>query len=131
MGFEQFRKLVKNQGGDVSFIDDQGKFPVAPFFHEILSPREGYLHAVDALTIGETSVEMGAGRARKEDSIDHRVGIIVHHKVGQFISKGDCLFTLHANSESSLESARDRVMKSIHWSDEKCAPLPLLYEVIS
>ncbi len=129
-GFEQFRKLVKNQGGDVSYVDHPEKFPVAPVVRDVLSPESGYLSRVDALTIGETSVEMGAGRAKKEDLIDHSVGIIVHQKVGDFVEKGQPLFTLHAKDEISFETARQRILSGYAWSSSKCEPLPLFYEVI-
>jgi pyrimidine-nucleoside phosphorylase len=75
-------------------------------------------------------VEMGAGRVKKEDSIDHSVGIIIHHKVGDYVKMGDPLFTLHAKDEQSFNNARDRILAAHHWSVKKCAPLPLFYEVI-
>ena len=129
-GLEQLKRLVKNQGGDVSYVENPGKFPLAPIIREVESPQMGYLKAVDALTVGETSVEMGAGRSKKDDTIDHRVGIIVHHKVGDFVNKGDPLFTLHANSETSFEQARKRLITACNWQDEPVSPLPLFYEVI-
>lgn len=129
-GLDQFRKLVQNQGGDVRYVDHPELFPLAPVIREVESPQEGYLGMVDALTIGETSVEMGAGRSRKEDRIDHRVGIIVHHKVGDFVRKGERLFTLHASSEDSYAHARERLLKACDWQNAPVDPLPLFYEVI-
>jgi len=129
-GFEQFRKMVMNQGGDVSYVDRPEKFPVAPIIRDVVSPESGYLCRIDALTIGETSVEMGAGRAKKEDLIDHSVGIIIHQKVGDFVEKGKPLFTLHAKDESSYEAARKRILSAYEWSSSQCEPLPLFYEVI-
>jgi len=129
-GLAQLRKLVQNQGGDARYVDDPGLFPLAPVMREVFSPQEGYLAEVDALTIGETSVQMGAGRSRKEDTIDHRVGIIVHHKVGDHIKKGDVLFTLHASDEESFESTKESCLSACRWQDAPCAPLPLFYEVI-
>lgn len=130
-GFRQFRRMVENQGGDVSFVDNPNKLPLAPVIKEVFSPREGYLSRIDARIIGETSVEMGAGRAKKEDVIDHSVGILVHHKVGEHIQKGDPLFTLHAKSESSYRKSREQVLSAVEFTDHPCAPLPLFYEVIS
>jgi pyrimidine-nucleoside phosphorylase len=97
---------------------------------DVPSPQEGYLSAVDALTIGEASVQMGAGRSKKEDAIDHRVGIIVHHKVGDRVKKDDVLFTLHASDERSFVQAKIACLSACQWQDEPCEPLPLFYEVI-
>lgn len=129
-GLKQFRKLVMNQGGDVAYVDFPDKLPVAPVIREVNSPCSGYLKQIDALTIGETSVEMGAGRARKEDLIDHAVGIVIHNKVGDHVEQGDKLFTLHARDETSWEMAKHRILSAYQWSDQQCDPLPLFYEVI-
>jgi len=129
-GLAQLRRLVRNQGGDPNYVDNPSLFPPAPVIRSVPSPYEGYLSAVDALTIGETSVEMGAGRSKKEDAIDHRVGILVHHKVGDFVNVGDELFTLHASSETSFQKAKEHVLSAFQWQSQPCDPLPLFYEVI-
>jgi pyrimidine-nucleoside phosphorylase len=129
-GLEQFRKLVSNQGGDPAYVDDPSLFPSAPVIKDVSSPREGYLSAIDALTVGETSVQMGAGRSRKEDTIDHRVGIVVHRKVGERVKAGDLLFTIHAKDEQSFDATVQSCLSACRWQSEPCAALPLFYEVI-
>ncbi len=129
-GFAQLKKLVKNQGGDTAYVDDPSLFPPAPLIRRVPSPRGGYLSQVDALEIGETSVTMGAGRSKKEDSIDHRVGIIVHHKVGDVVKAGDELFTIHARDEESWHMASESLLSACSWQEAPCEPLPLFYEVI-
>jgi pyrimidine-nucleoside phosphorylase len=129
-GLRKFRELVFNQEGDASYIDSPEKFPLAPIIETVSSPSKGFLEEINAQIIGETSVEMGAGRVKKEDKIDHRVGIIVHRKVGDFVNQGGLLFTLHARDKSSMTSAKERILKAHKWSSERCEPLPLFYEVI-
>jgi pyrimidine-nucleoside phosphorylase len=128
--WEQFRKLVINQGGDVSCVDDPEKLARAKFIETVTAPRSGYLKEINAQTVGETSVELGAGRVKKSDVIDPAVGIIIHHKVGDALQKGDALFTIHANDEEKLANARERLLGAHLWSDEKVEPLPLFYGVI-
>jgi pyrimidine-nucleoside phosphorylase len=127
---ERFRKLVATQGGDVSYIDHPEKFPKAPLIEKVAAPKSGYLKWIDAKEIGETSVELGAGRAKKSDPIDHAVGIVVHHKVGDKVQKGAPLFTLHANDRSKLEAARQRVLSAHAWSQKKVKPLLHFYGVV-
>lgn len=129
-GLAKLRKLVSNQGGDPRYVDDPGLFPCAPIIREVGSPRDGYLSAVDALTIGEASVQMGAGRSKKEDAIDHRVGIVVHHKVGDHVKQEEVLFTLHASDEHSFEQAKKACLEACQWQEKPCDALPLFYEVI-
>ncbi|MCA1955060.1 MAG: thymidine phosphorylase [Anaerolinea sp.] len=125
-----FRTLVQAQGGDVRFVDEPQRLPTAPFIELIPAPRAGYVTAMDAREIGETAVTLGAGRARKEDAVDPAVGVVVHHKVGDWVETGQPLFTIHANSREALSAARQRLLAACRWSEQPCPPLPLFYEVI-
>jgi len=128
--WEHFRKLVAAQGGDVAYIDDPSKLPTAPFIETIISSRTGYLRELNARTVGESSVILGAGRATKADAIDHAVGIVIHRKVGDKVEAGQPLFTIHANDRDKLASACDRVLAAHLWSDQPVESLPLFYGVI-
>ncbi len=86
--FEKLRTLVRAQGGDVAYVDDPDKLPKAKFVEVIKSPESGYLDQVQARIVGEAAVALGAGRAKKGDPIDHAVGFVIHHKVGDKIEKG-------------------------------------------
>jgi len=126
--WQKFRSMVTNQGGDVSFVDQPEKMPLAAFIETIAAPADGYLKWIDAKEIGETTVDMGAGRKKKEDLIDHAVGVIIHHKVGDKVKKGEGLFTLHASSLESFEMAKARILKAHELSASECPPLPLFYK---
>jgi pyrimidine-nucleoside phosphorylase len=128
--WDKFKMLVKNQGGDVSYIENPEKLAWAEFIEDVAAPRAGYLTKIDAQVVGETSVELGAGRAKKTDAIDPAVGIIIHHKVGDQLSQGDVLFTIHANDRKKLEAAKVSLLAAHKWSDTPCEPLPLFYGVI-
>ena len=70
---------------------------------------------------------LGGGRAKKSDSIDHAVGLLIHHKVGDKIQTGEPLFTIHANDESKLTEAREMVLAAHSFSSDAVPPLPLFY----
>ncbi len=126
--FEKFRVLVEAQGGDVSYVDDPDKLPRAKFVEVVKAPRSGWLAQVDARSVGEASVALGAGRAKKSDAVDHAVGFVIHHKVGDKVEKGEPLFTIHANDEKKQPEARERVLAAHVFSDEPVPPLPLFYD---
>jgi pyrimidine-nucleoside phosphorylase len=128
--FDRFRVLVEAQGGDVSYVDDPARLPSARLIDEVPAPRSGYLKWVDAREIGEASVDLGAGRAKKGDPIDHAVGIVVHHKVGDRIGKGESLFSVYANDQAKLAAARARVLAAHQWSPQKVKSLPLFYGTV-
>lgn len=128
--WEAFRGLVMAQGGDCAYVDHPEKLPAAPLIETIQAPRSGYLVEIHAREIGETAVELGAGRAKKGDTIDHAVGVIIHHKVGDFVQSGAPLFTLHARRQDQFEAAKARLLAAHGWSETACQALPLFYEVI-
>lgn len=126
--FEKFRVLVTAQGGDVEYVDRPEKFPRARFIEEVNAPRSGYISEIHARTVGEASVTLGAGRARKGDSIDHAVGFVIHHKVGDPIRAGEPLFTIHANDAGIQAEVRDRVIRAHVIGESRVPPLPLFYD---
>ena len=130
-GWQAFRRLVQAQGGDVSYIDHPEKLPQAALVEVVRAPHSGTLAWINAREVGETAVELGAGRAKKSDAIDPAVGIIIHHKVGDTLSAGDALFSLHASRPDQLEAAKARLLAAHSWSDAPVEPQPLFYGVVS
>lgn len=128
--WQKFRELVEAQQGDLRFVDDPSRLPAASMIETVPAPRSGHLLALNAREVGETSVGLGAGRAKKGDPIDHAVGILVHHKVGDRVEEGEALFTIHANDGAKLLNARERLLAACQWSDQPCPALPLFYGVV-
>ncbi len=126
--WEKFRVLVKAQNGDLSFVDVPAKFPKAGMIEMVKAPRSGYISQVNARSVGEASVALGAGRAKKGDPIDHAVGFIVYKKVGDKVEKDQALFEIHANNVEKLAEARESVLSAHVFSDKSVSPLPLFYE---
>jgi pyrimidine-nucleoside phosphorylase len=124
----KFRQLVIAQGGDVSFVDDPGKLPRAALVEVVAAPRSGSLLQVQARSVGEASVMLGAGRAQKGDPLDYAVGFVIHHKVGDKIEKGQPLFTVHASEQKKLEQAVQSVLAAHVFEDHPVPPLPLFYD---
>ena len=124
---KKLRVLVDAQGGNRSFVDDPSKFPRAKFVEVVEAPRSGYISQVHARLVGEASVALGAGRAKKSDSVDHAVGFLIHKKVGDKVEKGEPLFTIHANDEKKMADSRNAVLAAYSFSDDVVKPLPLFY----
>jgi pyrimidine-nucleoside phosphorylase len=129
--WERFHTLVQVQGGDVDYIDHPEKLPGAAVVETIPAPRAGWLSGINARAVGELSVLLGAGREKKSDSIDHGVGILIHHKVGQRVEAGQPLFTVYAKSAADVAMVRDGLLSAHQWSDQPCEGLPLFYDVLS
>ncbi|GAB4501798.1 MAG: pyrimidine-nucleoside phosphorylase [Anaerolineales bacterium] len=126
--FEKFCHLVSAQGGDERFVRQPQRLPQADWVETVRAPRSGFIQQVHARSIGEAAVALGAGRAKKSDAIDHAVGFLIHKKVGEAVSAGEALFTIHARSEAQAQDIRPRVSSAFQISDQAAAPLPLFYD---
>ena len=106
---EKLKELVANQGGDVSYIEDTDKFKKAKYILPvILENGIGIVKELNAEEIGKLSVFLGAGRIKKEDSIEPEVGIVFKKKVGDIVNTGEVLAYIHANEQ---EKAQEGVKK--------------------
>lgn len=93
----KFIEIVKEHGGDVGVIEKPEQYARARFIEDILSPIDGYIQEVKAYPLGIASVELGAGRMKKEDPVDPQAGILLHRKSGDAVRAGDILCTLYSN----------------------------------
>ncbi len=109
---EKFRELVTLHGGNPKVVDDISILPRAKHQADLASPDSGYVSAIMCEQIGTAGVLLGGGRARKEDSVDPAVGIIVHKKLGDKVAAGDVLCTVHYNSSERMQRALPLILQS-------------------
>ncbi|HEV8632757.1 MAG TPA: thymidine phosphorylase [Chloroflexota bacterium] len=126
----KLRAMVEAQGGDVGQIDDPRRLPQAPVVAELPSPRSGYVASVDAEALAWIALELGAGRRRKGDRVDHAVGIVVQAKVGDLVRAGEPLVVVHCRDRSQLEPLADRLVGAFGWSELPVAKQPLVRELV-
>ena len=110
--FERFRQMVELQGGDISVIDDPTRLPGTDHRVEVPSPKAGFVTAIACEQVGTACVILGGGRERKEDSVDPAVGIVVHKKLGDKVSAGESLCTIHCHSDAQAAPARTLLQDS-------------------
>jgi pyrimidine-nucleoside phosphorylase len=113
-GRESFLRMLAAQGGRLA-----DGLPVAPVQVPIVSPADGYVESIDALAVGLASLELGAGRVRKEDRVDHAAGLVIEAPVGSKVRAGDPLVTVHARSKELVDRVRPRLEMAWLLSDHK------------
>ena len=101
-GPAEARAMIEPKGR-AACTQDPWALPVAPLRATITAPEDGYLSRADALTLGRAAMAMGAGRVRKEDSIDLSCGIVLAKSIGDRVHAGDTLATLYASSQRLLD----------------------------
>jgi len=129
--YKKFKQVVQAQGGNPQALDKFELLPNATGMREILSPRAGYVSAIMAEDIGRASGMMGAGRGRKEDSIDPAVGAILEVKVGEKVDAGSVLCRLYYTGEENLNEAADLIEDAFRISGTRPELRELILEVVS
>ena len=125
--FEICCKMFAAQGGDTSVLRDASLFRKAKYAHDICAPADGYIVQNDVERIGNASVLLGAGRIKKEDSIDFAAGIIMHKKLGDAVKAGEPICTLYADDDTLFAAAEEMYVGGLTIGAEKPEVPPLIY----
>jgi len=126
----KFRELVTAQGGDATVIDDCARLPQAPVARPIMAPVSGFVADVDPLAVARAAWRLGAGRAHAADAINPAVGITHLVKVGEPVSAGDRLCTVHAASEADLDGVRAGIAAAFRIEPGPARAVSLVDELI-
>jgi pyrimidine-nucleoside phosphorylase len=127
---EAFKVFLQSQGGDSSIVDTPEKLPQASYKFELEAKQDGYVSEIIADAIGTAAMWLGAGRATKESEIDLAVGLELRKKIGDFVTKGESLVTIHSNSEN-IEQVKEKLYESMKLSTEKVEVPTLIHGEIT
>ena len=128
--YKKFLELVKNQGGDITYIEDIDNLEETKYIEPVYSEKTGYIYNINAKEIGKLACYLGAGRVTKEDKIDKSVGIELLKKVGDKVSKDEVIAYLHINKPEQLEIAKEKIKEIIKIRKEKQEKLKTIIKVI-
>ncbi len=106
-GRETFVRMLAAQGGNL----DAG-LPVAPVQIVLAATSDGYVESIDALAVGLASLDLGAGRHKKEDKVDPAAGLVIQALVGTRVAAGDPLVVVHARSADLVEKVKPRLLQA-------------------
>lgn len=123
-------EVITAQGGDARQVEHPELLPTAPARVMLCAPRSDYIAAIDAEQVGLASMRLGAGRFKKGDSIDHRTGLVLQAKVGEYLRAGEPLLEIHARSEIEADNVREALQACYSWSDTPVPSWPLVYDTI-
>jgi pyrimidine-nucleoside phosphorylase len=102
---KKFTQMIKAQGGDPRVCEDLSIFPRAGILRPYKAKKGGYLQGMDTMGLGLAANALGAGRASMADPIDPAVGFVIEVNLGDRVSRGQTLLTLHANDQKKLKEA--------------------------
>lgn len=112
-----FMRSIVQQGGDVSFVSDYTRLGEAKTRYAVVSSSDGYISGMDSEEIGLVSLALGAGRKTKESAIDYTAGVVLEKEYGDYVRKGDVLFTLYTSSECDMTEIAGKAAAAVTLSD--------------
>lgn len=114
---EKFRQGIRLQGGDERVVDEPERLPQARFHAEVIAEAAGYVNVTNCEQLGTALAMLGGGREKKEDRIDHAVGLEFHKRIGDRVEKSEKLVTIHYNSDAKLSEAKSLIVSSYMVSE--------------
>jgi pyrimidine-nucleoside phosphorylase len=130
-GLEKLAAMVRAQGGDERCLREPQRLPGAPLQRELPAERAGVVARLDARTVAQAALALGAGRQTKGDTIDPSVGLVLGAKVGHRVEPGQPLATLHAGDEQQLQAAQRLLQAAYLIADRPVEAPPLIHERVS
>jgi pyrimidine-nucleoside phosphorylase len=122
-----FDRWVRAQGGDPG----RDALPRAPFTAPVPAPAAGFVQAIATTSVGLAALHLGAGRRRKEDTIDHAVGVVCLAKRGDRVEAGQPLAEVHARDEPSTARAVEELGSCYRIGDGEPERKPIVLDVLS
>ena len=116
-----WRAMVAAQSGDAD-----APLPTAPVVDHWTAPADGVIGRIDALAVGVAAWRLGAGRARKEDSVSAVAGVRLRRVHGDRVAAGEVIAELHADDPSRLPAAHEALSSALTLADTAPGPRRLI-----
>ncbi|SFN92001.1 thymidine phosphorylase [Cohaesibacter marisflavi] len=127
---EKFSEMVAALGGPTDFIENmEDHLTLAPMVADIYAQEDGFVQAIDTREVGIAVVELGGGRIRAADPIDHSVGFDALAGLGVSVDANTPIARVYANSQEQIEKATARI-RSAYRIGEKGTESKTVYDII-
>ena len=129
-GLRKFQEVIDLQGGDARVCDDLSRLPRAAETVELRAESAGRVTGIACRAVGTAAMLLGAGRETVDSTIDPGVGLVLRKKVGDAVSTGEPLATVHVSDRRRLDEALAMLRRAIRIGAEAPAPRPLVHAVM-
>ena len=127
---ELLKQFIELSGGDGEVVNNYELLPTPKSVLKVLAQEDGYVTKIKAEEVGKAAMVIGAGRATKEDEVDHAVGIELKKKVGDKVEKGDLIAEIYYNDDKNIESSKAMVLDAYVIGNEKIENIKNILEII-
>ena len=130
LALSKLREFITESGGNGDLVDDYSILPTAKNKMEVFSNKEGYVSKIKAEEVGKAAMIIGAGRATKEDEVDHAVGLKILKKVGDKIGKDEKIAEIYYNDVKNVEDSKNMILDAYVLQNEKVLKPKAILEII-
>lgn len=130
LALSKLREFITESGGNGNLVDDYSILPTTKNKMEVFSNKEGYVSKIKAEEVGKAAMIIGAGRATKEDEVDHAVGLKILKKVGDKIEKGEKIAEIYYNDAKNVEDSKNMILDAYVLQNEKVLEPKAILEII-
>jgi pyrimidine-nucleoside phosphorylase len=127
---DRFRQCIRLQGGNERVIDDTSLLPRAKLQAVVTSAKSGFITSTRCREFGVALALLEGGRGKKEDRIDHGVGLEFHKRIGDRVQLGEKLVTIQYNSEAKLAEAKNLLDEGFEIRHVAAPVPPLIRRII-
>lgn len=128
---KKFRQIIESQNGNSKVIDDYSLFGQSKNIFAVKSEKSGFVNSMNARNFGIASCMLGAGRLKKEDTVDHTAGITINKKTGDFVKSGETLVKIHFTNCKNPDNIKKMIKLSYNISDIKPDKANLFKDIIT
>ena len=125
---EVMERIIAAQGGNPGVVRNPLIMPQAPHVIPLAAHRSGFVCGIDALELGLSSLALGAGRTRADQSVDHAVGIVINTHVGERVVEGMPVVHVHARDTVGIDDVLDRILAAFEIGDVAPEPRPIVLD---
>lgn len=129
-GLNKLKRMLSALGGRDEYVNEPEKLINVKKVIDIYPEKAGYIGDMHANMIGTSAQLLGAGRAKKGDTIDPSTGLIMHVRRGDYVSLSNAIATMYVNDDSHFDEAKHMLLDSMCILDESPAPIPMVYKEV-
>ena len=116
--YEKFKEMVRSQYGNIEYIENPDKFPVAQNVVPVYSSGDGFVERIDADMVGSIARYLGAGRMNDDAEINRTAGLVLNKKIGDEVKSGEILAYIHTDDDSKVMGATQNLIDAFVLSNK-------------
>lgn len=127
---DKFKEIITIQGGKSEIIESYDSFELPSYKIECASKKEGFIQNINAKDVSRALKALGGMRTSQKKNIDHSVGIFLNKKSGEYVVKGETLYTIYSNDEEMTQLAQSYCDSAFVIDNAKPLSRNIVYKVI-